>query len=251
MIREREEGGDLAQVTFDIRKKMDYRTSEAYKSLRTNIQFCGAEVKVISFTSCTPNEGKSSVSFNLAVSFAESGKKVILIDADMRKSVLAGRYKVGSIKGGLAHFLAGQKALGDVCMQTDIENMDIIFSGPFVPNPAELLESELFSKLISYCQKKYDYVLIDTPPLGSVIDSAIVAGTVDGAVIVIEADAISYHFVQQVKKQLERSNVKVLGAVLNKVPVEKGKYGYGKYGKYYSRYYGGYYGKYEAEDGAE
>jgi len=247
LIREREEGGDLGQVTFEIRKKMDYRTSEAYKSLRTNIQFCGAEVKVISFTSCTPNEGKSSVSFNLAVSFAESGKKVILIDADMRKSVLAGRYKVGSIKGGLAHFLAGQKALGDVCMQTDIENMDIIFSGPFVPNPAELLESELFSKLVSYCRKKYDYVLIDTPPLGSVIDSAIVAGAVDGAVIVIEADAISYHFVQQVKKQLERSNVKVLGAVLNKVPLEKGKYGYGKYGKYYSRYYGKYYGKYGAE----
>ena len=247
MIREREEGGDLGQVTFDIGKKMDYRTSEAYKSLRTNIQFCGAEVKVISFTSCTPNEGKSSISFNLAVSFAESGKKVILIDADMRKSVLAGRYKVGSIKGGLAHFLAGQKSLGDVCMQTDIENMDIIFSGPFVPNPAELLESELFSKLISYCRKKYDYVLIDTPPLGSVIDSAIVAGAVDGAVIVIEADAISYHFVQQVKKQLERSNVKVLGAVLNKVPLEKGKYGYGKYGKYYSRYYGDYYGKYGAE----
>ena len=247
MIREREEGGDLGQVTFDIGKKMDYRTSEAYKSLRTNIQFCGADVKVISFTSCTPNEGKSSISFNLAVSFAESGKKVILIDADMRKSVLAGRYKVGSIKGGLAHFLAGQKSLSDVCMQTDIENMDIIFSGPFVPNPAELLESELFSKLISYCRKKYDYVLIDTPPLGSVIDSAIVAGAVDGAVIVIEADAISYHFVQQVKKQLERSNVKVLGAVLNKVPLEKGKYGYGKYGKYYSRYYGDYYGKYGAE----
>ena len=247
MIREREEGGDLGQVTFETRKKMDYRTSEAYKSLRTNIQFCGADVKVISFTSCTPNEGKSSISFNLAVSLAESGKKVILIDADMRKSVLAGRYKVGSIKGGLAHFLAGQKALGDVCLQTDIENMDIIFSGPFVPNPAELLESELFSKLISYCRKKYDYVLIDTPPLGSVIDSAIVAGEVDGAVIVIEADAISYHFVQQVKKQLERSNVKVLGAVLNKVPLEKGKYGYGKYGKYYSRYYGDYYGKYGAE----
>lgn len=183
----------MGQVTFEIRKKMDYRTSEAYKSLRTNIQFCGADVKVISFTSCTPNEGKSSISFNLAVSFAESGKKVILIDADMRKSVLAGRYKVGSIKGGLAHFLAGQKALNDVCMQTDIENMDIIFSGPFVPNPAELLESELFSRLISYCRKKYDYVLIDTPPLGSVIDSAIVAGEVDGAVIVIEADAISYH----------------------------------------------------------
>lgn len=237
----------MGKVVFETRKELDYRTSESYKSLRTNIQFCGDKVRAISFTSCTPNEGKSSVCFNLAASFAESGKRVILIDADMRKSVLVGRYKVGGVKGGLAHYLAGQKDFEDVCMQTDIENMDIIFSGPFVPNPSELLESEYFGTLIENCKKEYDYVFIDTPPLGSVIDSAIVAGAVDGAVIVIEADAISYHFVQQIKKQLERSNVKVLGAVLNKVPIEKGKYGYGKYGKYYGRYYGKYYGKYGAE----
>lgn len=235
----------MEKIVFEMRKELDYKTNESYKSLRTNIQFCGADVRVISFTSCTPNEGKSSVSFNLAVSFAESGKKVILIDADMRKSVLIGRYKVGGVKAGLAHYLAGQKPFEEVCRQTDIKNMDIIFSGPFVPNPAELLESEHFLRLIEICRERYDYVLIDTPPLGSVIDSAIVAKSVDGAVIVIEADAISYRFVQQIKKQLERSNVRILGAVLNKVAVEKGKYGYGKYG----RYYGKYYGKYSAEYG--
>lgn len=84
----------LAKVKFEGRKKLDYRVDEAYKSLRTNVQFSGSGVQVIDFTSCTPNEGKSSVAFNLAVSFAESGKRVIMIDADMRKSVLAGRYKV-------------------------------------------------------------------------------------------------------------------------------------------------------------
>ena len=236
----------MAKIKFEKRNELDYRTNEAYKSLRTNIQFCGNQIKVISFTSCTPNEGKSSVSFNLAASFAESGKKVIMIDADMRKSVLAGRYKVGNVEAGLAHYLAGQKTLEEVKFETDIENMDIIFSGPFVPNPAELLENENFINLIQYCRENYDYVLIDTPPLGSVIDSAIVAKNVDGAILVIEADAISYHFVQTVKNQLEKSNVKILGTVLNKVPMGGGKYGYGYgYGKYgYGKYGYGKYGSY-------
>lgn len=237
----------MEKVIFTARRELDYRTNEAYKSLRTNVQFCGSDVSVISFTSCTPNEGKSSVSFNLAVSFAESGRKVILIDADMRKSVLAGRYQVGSVEAGLAHYLAGQKSLDEVCMETDIKGMDIIFSGPYVPNPAELLENSNFHTLVDYCREHYDYVLIDTPPLGSVIDSAIVARDVDGAVLVVEAGAISYHFVQNVKKQLEKSNVRLLGAVLNKMQMGGGKYGYGKYGygKYgYGKYGYGQYGKY-------
>ena len=233
----------MAKVLFEGRKELDYRVNEAYKSLRTNVQFSGTDVQVIDFTSCTPNEGKSSVSFNLAVSFADSGKRVVMIDADMRKSVLAGRYKVGGVEAGLAHYLSGQKTLDEVCLKTDIEGMDIIFSGPFVPNPAELLESQNFHDLVQYCREHYEYVLIDTPPLGSVIDSAIVAKECDGAIIVIEADAVSYRFVQNVKNQLAKSDVKILGTVLNKVPMGNGKYGYGKYGKYgYGKY--GKYGEY-------
>ena len=222
------------------REELDYRANEAYKTLRTNIQFCGDDVKVLTFTSCTPNEGKSSVSFNLAVSFAEVGKRVILIDADLRKSVLIGRYRVGEVEYGLTHYLSGQKELKDVLLHTDIEQMDIIFSGSNVPNPAELLNHNRFSSLIAKLREEYDYVIIDTPPLGSVIDSAIVAKISDGAVIVIEANAISYRFAQNVKEQLEKSNCKILGAVVNKVPLEKSSY----YGKYYGRYYGKYYGKY-------
>ena len=233
----------MQHVSLRFDKSEDYRIKEAFKTLRTNIEFSGADLKVIAVTSCTPNEGKSSVSFNLAVSFADSGKRVVMIDADMRKSVLAGRYKVGGVEAGLAHYLSGQKTLGEVCLKTDIEGMDIIFSGPFVPNPAELLESQNFHDLVQYCREHYDYVLIDTPPLGSVIDSAIVAKECDGAIIVIEADAVSYRFVQNVKNQLAKSDVKILGTVLNKVPMGNGKYGYGKYGKYgYGKY--GKYGEY-------
>ena len=206
----------MNKIKFETRKELDYRTNEAYKALRTNIAFCGDNVKVIDFTSCTPNEGKSSVTFNLSVSLAEAGKKVIMIDADMRKSVLVGRYKVGSVEKGLAHYLTGQNTFDEVCMETDIEGMDIIFSGNYVPNPAELLGSENFETLMKFCREKYDYVIVDTPPLGSVI--------------VIEADAINYHFVQDVKKQLDKSGVRILGTVLNKVPVKTGKYGYGNYG---------------------
>ena len=211
-------------------EKSGYQIVEAYKSLRTNLQFCGEDKKVIAVTSCTPNEGKSSVTFNLSVSLAEAGKKVIMIDADMRKSVLVGRYKVGSVEKGLAHYLTGQNTFDEVCMETDIDGMDIIFSGNYVPNPAELLGSENFETLMKFCREKYDYVIVDTPPLGSVIDSAIAAKYADGAVIVIEADAINYHFVQDVKKQLDKSGVRILGTVLNKVPVKTGKYGYGNYG---------------------
>lgn len=230
----------MEQLTFIKRDDLDYRANEAYKTLRTNIQFCGNDIKVLTFTSCTPNEGKSSVSFNLAVSFAESGKKVILIDADLRKSVLIGRYKVGEVDGGLAHYLSGQSSLQEVRYHTDINNMDIIFSGTHSPNPAELLNGNRFLAMVEELRETYDYVIIDTPPLGSVIDSAIVAKISDGAIIVVEANAISYRFAQNVKSQLEKSNCRILGAVINKVPMEKNGY----YGRYYGRYYGKYYGKY-------
>lgn len=221
-------------------KELDYRTNESYKTLRTNIQFCGDDVKVITFTSCTPNEGKSSISLNLAVSFAEIGKKVIFIDADLRKSVLIGRYKVGKVDSGLSHYLSGQAELKDIVCNTNVDNMDIIFAGSYCPNPSELLEHSRFSDLIAKLRSEYDYVIIDTPPLGSVIDSAIIAKIADGAVLVIAANEISYRFAQKVKEQLERTNCRILGAVMNKVAMDKKGY----YGRYYGRYYGKYYGKY-------
>lgn len=241
----------MEHIIFSKREELDYRANEAYKTLRTNIQFCGDDIKVITLTSCTPNEGKSSVSFNLAVSIAEIGKKVILIDADLRKSVLVGRYKVGEIQGGLTHYLTGQKELSEILYETDIPNMSIIFSGTYSPNPAELLSHTRFWTLMQKLREEYDYVLIDTPPLGSVIDSAIVAKMSDAAILVIEANAISYKFAQHVKQQLEKSNCRILGAILNKVPMEKNGYYSKYYSKYYSRYYGKYYGKYYGTYGNE
>lgn len=229
----------MSKINFGKLDVLEFRSNEAYKSLRTNIQFCGSDVKVISLTSCTPNEGKSEVSFNLASSFAESGKKVIFIDGDMRKSVLIGKYKVDQAVDGLSHYLSGLKELEEVLYETNIENLSIIFTGPVPPNPAELLGNQRFGNMINELREVYDYIVIDTPPLGSVIDSAIIAQNCDGVILVIEANAISYKFAQRVKSQLEKSNCRILGTVLNKVEI--GEKGY--YSKYYSKYYGKYYGK--------
>lgn len=228
----------MNQVTVK-KEKNDYQIEEAYKSLRANLQFCGDDKKVIAITSCTPNEGKSSVSLQLAISLAESGKNVLFIDADLRKSVLLGSTKAGqqTVKG-LTHYLTGQSELQDVVYSTNIPKLYLIYSGPLPPNPAELLGGKNFRSFLKAVRKVYDYVIIDTPPLGNVIDSAVIAEECDGAILVIESGVISYRFAQEVKAQLEKSNCPILGVVLNKVDMQK--QAYGKYGKNYGKYYGDY-----------
>lgn len=236
----------MQNVIIRTTEQLDFRTKEAYKTLRTNLSFAGKDIKVISLTSCTPGEGKSSISFQLCMSLAESGKKTILVDADMRKSVLRGRYKASREKYGLSHYLSGQAEFDDVCCRTNIENLDIIFAGPVPPNPSELLGSDSFRKLLELLRWKYDYVIVDTPPLGSVVDGAVASAYCDGAVIVIESGAVSHKFVKSVKEQLDRVGCRVLGCVLNKVNLKKSTY-YKKYYNYYSGY--GYYGNQETGGG--
>lgn len=228
----------MQNVAVRMIEKLDFRTKEAYKTLRTNLEFSGKDIKVISLTSCTPNEGKTSTSFQLALSLAESGKKTILVDADMRKSVMQGRYKTSKAKYGLSHYLSGQAALDEACCATNVANLHIIFAGPVPPNPSELLSGANFEAMVEKLREEYDYVIIDTPPLGSVIDGAIIAQKCDGVVIVIEANAVSYKFAQDVKGQLDKVGCRILGCVLNKVDMRGSSY----YGKYYGKYYGRYYG---------
>ena len=229
------------KVNFEKKKELDFKTNEAYKTLRTNISFSGDDIHVIAFTSSVPNEGKSAVSFNLAVSLAEDGKNVLYIDADIRKSVTIARYGVDIETKGLSHYLSGQCKLEEVIYETNIDKFSVIFTGQIAPNPSELLGNDRFKKLVATQREAFDYIIIDCPPLGSVIDAAIVAKECDGAVIVIETDNASYKIVQRVKKQLEQSGCRILGAVLNKVEMGgKGYYGKGYYGNYYGRYYGNY-----------
>lgn len=218
-------------IMTDVRKK-DYFYEEAIKTLRTNIQFTGKNIKTIMFTSCLPNEGKSDVAFQLAQEIGNMGKKVLLIDADIRRSVYVNRYKVKEKVKGLSQYLSGQLAKEFLIYQTNFLNVDIIFSGPIAPNPSELLEEASFSDLLKELRNVYDYIILDTPPLGSVTDAAIVAKECDGAILVIESECVSYKLAQKVQEQLEKTGCKILGAVLNKVNIEKDKY-YQKYDYYY------------------
>lgn len=221
--------------------RKDYYYEEAIKTLRTNIQFCGSSLKTIMLTSSMPNEGKSETTFALAASLASIGKKVLLVDCDIRKSVMVKQHEIKGNPNGLSQYLSGQKTLEEVLYGTDIENLDLILSGPYSPNPAELLEDTLFHTMLEKARGEYDYIIIDTPPMANLIDGAIVASQCDGAVLVIESGVISYRLAQKVKAQLEKSGCRILGAVLNRVGSE---YENGYYKKYYGRYYGKYYGKY-------
>ena len=195
----------MQKINLVIPDNMDYRTSEAYRTLRTNVLFCGEEINAIAVTSCTPGEGKSEVSFRLAESLAETDRKILYIDADLRRSVFSKRYQVTQEVKGLSHYLSGQEELGAVVCATNISNLHVILPGPVPPNPSELLGNELFRQLMEKTHALYDYIIIDTPPLGSVIDAAVIAKECDGAMLVIENDAISYKMAQKVERQLERS----------------------------------------------
>ncbi len=234
----------METVSINKITKNNFEVEESYKALRSNIIFSGSDIKVVGLTSCQPDEGKSSVSLNLAVSMAELGKRVVFIDGDLRKSVLLGRYRINKPIKGLTHYLSGLNTIEDIIYNANVDNMHLIFSGQIAPNPSELLDSNGFSRLISKLREEYDYVIIDTPPLGAVIDAAIVAKNCDGMVLVIEANSISYKFAQKVKAQLEKTDTKILGVVLNKVDMSDSGY----YGKYYGRYYGRIYGDSKAQN---
>jgi len=237
---------DKKIINLEHRKKLDFQTDEAFKSLRTNIEFCGADVRVIAITSCMPNEGKSAISLNLAISMAESGKNVLYIDADMRKSVMQVRYKLSEIGSGLSHFLAGKRNPIDVVYQTSIYGLNILPTGPVPPNPAELLGTRRFANMVNNMRDIYDIIIIDTPPLGSVIDAAVVAKSCDGIAVVLAAKEIGWKFAERIIDQVKKTGTPLLGVILNKVDISGKKYGkyYGRYyGKYYGKYYGSYYGE--------
>ena len=219
---------------------LDYRSKEAFKMLRTNIDFTGGDLKVICITSCTPNEGKSNISFEVAKSYAQMGKKVLLVDADLRKSVMRQRHKKGKVRLGLVNYLVGKCEFDEALCETDVKNLYMIFSGPVPPNPSELLGNKKFAQMVANVREEYDMIIIDTPPLGSVIDAAVVSKCCDGAVIVIAAGSVSYRFARKVKEQLDVAGCRILGCVLNKVDLSGKSY----YGKYYGQYYGQYYGNY-------
>ena len=215
-------------------KKQDYSyaMNEEIKSFRTNIQFAGSDKKVILITSCTQGEGKSGTSFKLAKSLTELRKKVLLIDADLRASVFNGKIEGPKPKYGLTHFLSGQASFQDVLYGTNIKGLYTIVSGPVPPNPTELLSGKLFADMIQSVKKSFDYVIIDSAPVGLVVDACIIARQCDTSLLIIESGCVKRKFAQQVKNKLEETGCPILGVVYTKVPNADSKF----YTKYYGKY---------------
>lgn len=237
----------METVVIRKNKNESFLSQEAFKNLRTNIEFSGVDVRTICVTSALPDDGKSTVSLNLAKAFAQNGKLTLLIDADLRKSVAVQNFVKPAVPCGLAHLLVGKAAFEEALCQTDLENFYVMFAGSFPPNPSELLDTERFRELINEAKEYFDCIIIDTPPIGSVIDAAIVAKACDGVVFVVRSGRVSYRFAQRVKNQLEVSGAKILGCVLNDVDIT-GKSKYSGYKRYYRGYYKRYYKEYSSSN---
>lgn len=209
--------------------------SEAYKTLRTNIQFSSLDsrIKTLVITSSGPAEGKTTTSSNLAVTMAQGGHKTIIIDCDQRKPKL---HKVFGISNtlGLSNFLIGEAKFQEVVQVTEVENLHVLTAGVRPPNPSELLASSRMKNFIEELKKEYDHIILDTPPVIMVTDAQILSRYADGSILVVASGEADKEAAVRAKELLEKVNSRILGVVLNKIDTSRKGY----YGHYYTYYYG-------------
>jgi capsular exopolysaccharide synthesis family protein len=212
-----------SDIDLIVYKMPQSRIAEAYRSIRTSIMFSAPEdrpLKTILVTSAAPQEGKTIVAVNLAISFARANEKVLLIDADMRRS------RIHQILGldrrvGLSSFLTGTATLEAVIRQTFIPNMFFISSGPVPPNPAELLTSARIRALLEELRTKFDRIIIDSPPVATVTDTSILANMVDGVIDVIRAGFVNIDIILRGRQRLLEAKSRIIGVILNNVDIKR------------------------------
>lgn len=208
--------------------------SEAFRTLRTNIQFSSIdkEISSIVITSSGPGEGKSTVSVNTAMTMAQSGKKVLLVDCDLRKPKVHTFFRLFNGQG-LTNILSEGLDIKEAVYEPDMEkNLHVLTAGPIPPNPAELLGSRRMKKFVKESETIYDMIILDSPPVGLVTDSAILSTVASGTILVCAVGQAEVEASMAAKGLLEKVDANILGVVLNKVPVKQG--GYYKY--HYSYY---------------
>jgi capsular exopolysaccharide synthesis family protein len=206
--------------------------AEAYRTMRTNIQFAGItkDLRTLMVTSSGPGEGKSTTIANLAIVLAQSGKKVLLIDADLRKPTVHRTFKLTN-RLGLTNLLIGQSEMIDCVKETEQPRLDVITSGPIPPNPAELVGSQKMKNLLEQFKAAYDMVLIDSPPILAVTDAQLLSTNVDGVVMVLSAGHVLRDHAKKAKSLLEHVGANIVGAVLNNKKVDRESYYYYYYGE--------------------
>lgn len=221
----------MAEIDFITHYDSRSPVSEAYRAIRTNLQFAsaGKTLKTVVFISTVPNEGKSTTVANLAIAMGQDNKKILLIDCDLRKPDVHRRF--GLLNKGLTNCFAEDLPLKEVIQADVFPNLDVVTSGPVPPNPAELLGSKKMKALLQEAAEAYDYVFLDMPPVLAVTDAALMSSQVDGTVLVIGSGDISPDEGKQAQSVLEKVHANILGVILNKVPQHH------KSGYYYYYYY--------------
>jgi capsular exopolysaccharide synthesis family protein len=231
----RSEGKAIKDIDLASDRAPHSRIAESYRSIRTSIIFSAPEdrpLKTILITSASPQEGKTTISCNLGITFAHSGEKTLLIEADMRKPRLAKSFGIEN-KAGLSSFLTGATNLDDSIKSSPIPNLFVMLSGPKPPNPAELLTSKKPRLMLEELKTKFDRIIIDTPPVLTVTDTVILANMVDGAIDVVRTSFLNIELILRGRQRLYEAKSRIIGVILNKVNVKK-EDSYYYYHYYYS-----------------
>jgi len=201
--------------------------AEQYRTIRTNIDFSIADrnLRSLVVTSSGPGEGKSMTTANLAVVMAQQGRKVLLVDADLRKPTVHYTFRLVNTEG-LSNLLTKRAKLTDVLTKTDVDNLYVITSGPIPPNPAELLSSRAMHELMTEALGIFDIIIFDTPPVLAVTDAQILSSQVDGTVLVVASGKTEKDAALEAKDLLQKSQARILGVVLNRQPIKNSRYYY-------------------------
>ena len=228
--------GDSRQLILN--EKVPFNYVESYKSIRTNVLFSLGTVNrnVIAVTSSRPDEGKSTVAINLAMALAQSGKKVLIIDADLRKPVLHRMLKVDN-KSGLSTAIIDVTPFSSSVKSNVIPNLDLLTSGPTPPNPSELLATQNFRKIIEQVEKMYDYIIIDTPPINVVSDCMVMSDIIGGILLVLRYKKTTYNDVSEAMNTVKLANANMLGFIINDVNLKGLNTYYRSYYAYKDNYF--------------
>lgn len=219
-------------------EKMPFAYVEAYKSLRTNLNFLAGsnDVHCIVVTSTASEESKSNVAVNLALTLAESGKKVALVDCDLRKPVLHRYLKAGHNIKGVSNVLSRQVSLKEAMILPNGFNFSFLPAGTTPPNPSELLSQPQMVEMVAALREEFDFVIFDAPPISMVTDAAIIGNLVDGALFVVRSNYAATDAVRAAVQQLQSAGAKILGVILTRYDAKKAlkhsSYGYGYYYSY-------------------
>ncbi|MCM1006898.1 MAG: polysaccharide biosynthesis tyrosine autokinase [Ruminococcus flavefaciens] len=218
-------------------KNVSFNVVESYKSMRTNLLFAlsTSENKTFVISSANPNEGKSTTAVNIAITLAQSNNKVLLCDGDLRKPVQAANFGVKN-KIGLSSLLSKMSEIDKSIHGTDIENLDLLPSGEIPPNPSELLGSARMEEMLKQLSERYDYIIIDAPPINVVSDALNVSRFVAGIMMVVKYGSTTFDDVETAMNRIQLADMKHLGFVLNDIQTKYRSGYYSKYGKYQYKY---------------